>query len=78
MNKSTKIGRLNTVLFTTITRVAIQIVLKICSLFFGHFCFVVVYAKIVIHLRLSVSVNSARIFFALLNIGRKPRIDKQY
>jgi hypothetical protein len=37
MNKITKIERLH-------TRAEIQIVLKICSLFFGHFCFVVVYA----------------------------------
>jgi hypothetical protein len=53
MNKSTKIRRLSIVLFTTITRAEIQIVLKICSLFFGHFCSVVVvglYAKTIIHL----------------------------
>jgi hypothetical protein len=52
MNKSTKIRRLSIVLFTTITRAEIQIVLKICSLFFSHFCSVVVvglYAKTIIH-----------------------------
>ena len=33
---------INTVLFTTITGAVIQIVLKIFSLFFGHFCSVMV------------------------------------
>ena len=51
MNKITKIERVNTVLFTTIFHVyEIQIVLKICSLFFRHFCFVVVHAKTISHL----------------------------
>jgi hypothetical protein len=56
MNKITKIGRLNTVLFTTITRAEIQIILKICSLFFGHVCFVVVYAK-------TITADSIRLSF---------------
>ena len=48
MNKITKIKRVN-VLFTNITRAEIEIILKICSLFFGHFCFVVVYANLVLN-----------------------------
>jgi hypothetical protein len=36
--------------FTPITGAEIQIVLKIFLLFSGRFCFVVVYAKTIIHL----------------------------
>ena len=42
-------------MFTTITGAEIQIVFKIFSMFFGHFCFghlcfAMVYAKTIIHL----------------------------
>jgi hypothetical protein len=36
-------------LFITTTEAEVQIVLKRFFLFFGHFCFVVVYAKTLIH-----------------------------
>jgi ABC-type spermidine/putrescine transport system permease subunit II len=50
----------------TITKAAIEIVLKIFSLFFGHFYFVVVYAKTIIHVsdgdqRKDIHLNASRL-----------------